>query len=157
DYAGDANYPGRSGACEPLTTTSQICPQCPPPPCPAYPVFPGQPGNVGGPCALSILQTQIIGNVIEITIQDNGSGDSQLTGVSINWPAATNGALKTISLNGYIYTGPDVASGSIQLTFADLGGINPIIRTIKVGQSSKLRFVFANRAAADKALYSATA
>jgi hypothetical protein len=158
DYAGDANYPARSGACEPLQVQQQqVCPQCPPPPCPAYPVFPGQPGNVGGPCALSVLSTQIIGNIVEITIQDNGSGDALLTGVSLNWPAASNGALKAITLNGYVYSGPDLTSGSMQLTFADLNAINPITRTIKVGQSQKLRFVFGSRAEANKALYAATA
>ena len=31
DSSGNANYPARSGACEPLSTQVQVCPSCPPP------------------------------------------------------------------------------------------------------------------------------
>ena len=57
DYAGDANYPARSGACEPLSVQTSICPSCPPAPCPAFPVFPGQ-GGGGGPCSLNVLDVE---------------------------------------------------------------------------------------------------
>src|SRR5262249_42860623 len=79
DYSGDATYPAASGACEPLTVQTSVCPSCPPPPCPAFPVFPGQPGP-GGPCSFPVLDTSIKGTLVEITIQNQSSNnDGTLT------------------------------------------------------------------------------
>jgi hypothetical protein len=153
DYSGNANYPARSGACEPLTVQTKVCPSCPPPPCPAFPVFPGQPGP-GGPCSFSVLEREAKGYVVEITIQNlSSNGDAALTALHLTWPTS-NGALKSVVLDGQLYTGPALTGGSADLTF---GGINPLLRTIKVGQSEKLRLVFEKAADTNTAHYSGSA
>jgi hypothetical protein len=148
DYLGDANYPAASGACEPLALETNVCPSCPPPPCPAFPVFPGQPGP-GGPCSFGILDTSVKGTLMEITIQnDSSNGDAAMTKLHITWPVA-NGALKSVSLDGYLYTGPGLTGGSADLTFTT----DPLTRTIKVGQSEKLRLIFEKTADTNTAHY----
>jgi len=155
DYAGDANYPARSGACEPLSVAPpppSVCPSCPPPPCPAFPVFPGQPGP-GGPCSFDVLDRSVKGTLVEITIQNNSSnGDAAMTALHISWPAS-NGALKQVVLDGQLYTGPALTGGSADLTFT----VNPLLRTIKVGQSEKLRLVFEKTADTNTAHYTGSA
>jgi hypothetical protein len=149
DYSGDAVYPAASGACEPLQLQTAVCPQCPPPPCPAFPVFPGQPGP-GGPCSFAILETSVKGSLVEITIQNSSSnGDAALSALHLSWPAA-NGALKQVTLDGQLYTGPALTGGSADLSFAS---INPLLRTIKVGQSEKLRLFFEKPADTNSAHY----
>jgi hypothetical protein len=152
DYLGDALYPARSGACEPLQVKTSICPFCPPPPCPAFPVFPGQPGP-GGPCSLSVLETETKGWVIEVTVMNTSTGPKTLTGLSINWPAAVNGGLKQVILDGVLYSGPTITGGSALLLEAQLG--SAAFRTIAVGQSEKLRLIFEKPVSTNKALYSA--
>jgi hypothetical protein len=149
EYLGDANYPARLGPCEPLSVQAQGCPFCPPMSCPAFPVFPGQ-GGGGGPCSFSVLATSIKGNVVEITVQNTGSADAPITGVSLAWPTA-NGALKQVAVDGYLYNGPGLTGGTALLTVPNIGPAQ--IRTIKVGQSEKLRLIFEKPAAANAALY----
>jgi hypothetical protein len=147
-YSGDANYPAATGACEPLALEQSVCPSCPPPPCPAFPVFPGQPGP-GGPCSFDVLDRDMKGTLVEITIQNNSSnGDAAMTKLHISWPAS-NGALKSVSMNGYLYTGPALTGGSADLTFTT----DPLTRTIKVGQSQKLRLIFEKTADTNAAHY----
>jgi hypothetical protein len=142
DYLGSALYPARSGACEPLSVQPvSVCPSCPPPPCPAFPVFPGQPGP-GGPCSFDVLDRSVKGTLVEITIQNNSSnGDAAMTALHISWPAS-NGALKSVVLDGQLYSGPALTGGSADLTFTTI----PLTRTIKVGQSEKLRLIFEKNA-----------
>jgi hypothetical protein len=151
DYLGSPPYPAKSGACEPLSVAPpppSVCPSCPPPPCPAFPVFPGQPGP-GGPCSFDVLDTSVKGTLVEITIQNNSSnGDAAMTALHISWPAS-NGALKSVVLDGQLYTGPPLTGGSANLTFS----VNPLLRTIKVGQSEKLRLVFEKNADQNTAHY----
>src|SRR5262249_55974628 len=128
DYAGDANYPARSGACEPLSVQTSICPSCPPPPCPAFPVFPGQ-GGGGGPCSFNVLDGSIRGTLVEITTQNTSRARGTLTQLGITWPTA-NGAIKSVSMNGYLYTGPPIGGGSAMFTNAMLGGNAQFTRTI---------------------------
>ena len=137
DYAGDANYPARSGACEPLSVQTSICPPCPPPPCPAFPVFPGQ-GGGGGPCSLNVLDVSIKGTLLEITIQNTSTGPGTLKQFGITWPDR-NGGLKSVSMDGYLYTGPTLTGGSAMFTDSMLGPNANFTRTIAVGQSQKLR------------------
>jgi hypothetical protein len=153
DYLGDALYGPAAGPCEPLALESvQFCPQCPPLDCPAFPVFPGQ-GGPGGPCSFGVLETEVKANVVEITIQNSSSnGDAAITGINLSWPVA-NGALKSIVLDGQLYNGPLLTGGSANLSLAQLAA-NPLIRTIKVGQSEKLRLIFEKPASANTALYS---
>ena len=125
-----------------------VCPSCPPAPCPAFPVFPGQPGP-GGPCSFDVLDRSVKGTLVEITIQNNSSnGDAAMTALHISWPAS-NGALKSVSLDGQLYTGPALTGGSADLTFT----VNPLLRTIKVGQSEKLRLIFEKTADTNTAHY----
>jgi hypothetical protein len=150
-YLGDALYAPAMGPCEPLTVQTSICPQCPPPPCPAFPVFPGQ-GGPGGPCSFNVLESEIKGTVVEVTIQNSTSGgDAAMTGLTLVWPAA-NGALKSVVLDGYVYTGPPLTGGSATLTLAQLTP-SAAARTIKVGQSEKLRLIFEKPASTNKAQY----
>ena len=152
DYSGDANYPAASGACEPLSLQQTTCPSCAPPPCPAFPVFPGQPGP-GGPCSFPILTSSIKGTLMEIEIQNASSNnDGTLTKLHVTWPAA-NGALKSVSMNGYLYTGPPLTGGSADLTFTT----DPLTRNIPVGQSQKLRLIFEKTADTNTAHYTASA
>jgi hypothetical protein len=153
DYSGDANYPARSGACEPLNVQTSACPQCPPPPCPAFPVFPGQ-GGGGGPCSLNVLETSIKGTLLEITIQNTSTGPATLNQFGITWPTS-NGAIKSVSMDGYLYTGPLITGGSAMFTSSMLGSAS--MRDIAVGQSEKLRIIFEKPASANKALYTSVA
>ena len=137
DYAGDVNYPARSGACEPLSVQTSICPACPPAPCPAFPVFPGQ-GGGGGPCSFDVLGASIKGNLLEITIQNTSTGPGTLKQFGITWPTA-NGGIKSVSMNGYLYSGPTLTGGSAMFTDSMLGPNANFTRTIAVGQSQKLR------------------
>jgi hypothetical protein len=149
DYSGDTLYPAASGGCEPLQVQTSVCPSCPPPPCPAFPVFPGQPGP-GGPCSFAVLDTSIKGNLVEITIQnDSSNGDAALSALHLAWPTA-NGALEKVTLDGQLYTGPALTGGSADLSFASL---NALLRTIKVGQSEKLRLFFDKPADTNTAHY----
>jgi len=149
DYLGSPPYPAKSGACEPLSVQPvSVCPSCPPAPCPAFPVFPGQPGP-GGPCSFDVLDRSVKGTLVEITIQNNSSnGDAAMTALHISWPAS-NGALKSVSLDGQLYTGPALTGGSADLTLT----VNPLLRTIKVGQSEKLRLIFEKTADTNPAHY----
>ena len=155
DYSGDVNYPAHSGACEPLSVQTSVCPQCAPPPCPAFPVFPGQ-GGGGGPCSLNVIGTSIKGNLLEITIQNVSTGPATLSQFGITWPTA-NGGIKQVSMNGYLYTGPTITGGSAMFTNAMLGANSQFTRTIAVGQSQKLRITFEKTASADTSLYTSVA
>src|SRR5262249_23124015 len=152
DYSGDANYPARSGGCEPLTVQTSICPQCPPPPCPALPLFPGQ-GGGGAPCSTTVLDVSIKGYLLEITTQNTSTGPVTLSQFGITWPSAINGGIKSVSMNGYLYTGPTITGGSAMFTDAMLGGNAQFTRTIAVGQSEKLRIAFEKTADPNKADY----
>jgi hypothetical protein len=155
DYSGDGNYPARSGACEPLSVQTSICPACPPPPCPAFPVFPGQ-GGGGGPCSFNVLDVSIKGNLLEITIQNTSTGPGTLRQFGITWPTA-NGGIKSVSMNGYLYSGPTLTGGSAMFTDSMLGPNANFTRTIAVGQSQKLRIIFEKTASTDKSLYTSVA
>jgi hypothetical protein len=152
DYAGDANYPARSGACEPLNVQAQqVCPACPPPPCPAFPVFPGQ-GGGGGPCSINVTGVSIKGNMVEISIMNTSTGPATLNQFGITWPTA-NGGLKSVSMNGYLYSGPTITGGSAMFTDAMLGPNANFTRTVPVGQTEKLRIIFEKTANPNAALY----
>jgi hypothetical protein len=155
DYSGDANYPARSGACEPLSTQTSICPSCPPPPCPAFPVFPGQSGG-GGPCGFNILGASMKGNLLEITIQNVSDSPQTLSQFGITWPTS-NGGIKQVSMNGYLYTGPTITGGTAMFTNSMLGPNAQFTRMIPVGQSEKLRITFEKTASTDKSLYTSVA
>ena len=43
------------------------------------------------------------------------------------------------------------------MTAAQLAGVNPLLRTIKMGQSEKLRIIFEKTASTDKSLYTSVA
>src|SRR5262249_536506 len=152
DYSGDANYPARSGACEPLTVQTSICPSCPPAPCPAFPVFPGQ-GGGGGPCRINVIGGSIKGTRLEIPIQNVSTGPVTLSQFGLTWPSAINGGIKTVSMTGYLYLGPTITGGSAMFTDAMLGGNAQFTRTIAVGQSEKLRIAFEKTADPNKADY----
>ena len=83
-----------------------------------------------------------------------------LTG-SRTWPGSRSSAkiafLKawSIVLDGYLYSGPLLTGGSVTLNLAQLPS-NPLVRTIKAGQSEKLRLIFEKPASANTALYSGT-
>jgi hypothetical protein len=153
-YHGDANYPARLGPCEPLSVQQQqggICPQCPP--CPAFPVFPGQ-GGGGGACSINILGISIKGNVVEFTIQNTSTGPAVLNNWGFTFPTS-NGGLKAVAMDGYLYNGPVITGGSVMLTEAQMGPAT--WRTIAVGQSEKLRVIFEKTASANKADYTSVA
>ena len=88
------------------------------------------------------------------TIQNPSTGPATLSQFGITWPTS-NGGLKQVSMDGYLYTGPTITGGSATFTSAMLG--NASLRTIDQGQSEKLRIIFEKTASTNKALYTSVA
>jgi hypothetical protein len=97
----------------------------------------------------------IKGTLLEITIQNTSTGPAVLSNLGITFPTS-NGGLKQVSMDGYLYTGPTITGGSAMFTTAMLGS-NAMLRTIAVGQSEKLRFIFEKTASTNKADYTSVA
>ena len=154
DYSGDANYPARSGACEPLSRADLGLPE------PARPrrVRRSRSSRVRAAVADRAASTSstvsIKGTLLEITIQNTSTGPATLSQFGITFPTS-NGGLKQVSMDGYLYTGPTITGGSAMFTSSMLG--NAMLRTIAVGQSEKLRITFEKTASTNKALYTSVA
>ena len=103
-----------------------------------------------------MLDVSIKGTLLEITIQNTSTGPAVLSNLGITFPTS-NGGLKQVSMDGYLYTGPTITGGSAMFTTAMLGAATRMLRTIAVGQSEKLRFIFEKTASTDKSLYTSVA
>jgi hypothetical protein len=100
--------------------------------------------------ALSVTKRELKDNQAKITILNDGTADEWIDNVKLQWPTATNGALKEIKLDGdVLWTGTD-STGSIDFSKALVapGGtgttllFDPNKREINHGSSDTLLFVF---------------
>jgi hypothetical protein len=108
----------------------------------------------GGTCNLSVTKTVVTGKQVQVTIANGASTDAILTALSLNWPAATNGKLMQVKLDGdIVYDKPDIAGGSATLTLAQLVA-DANKRKISHNSSDVLTFVFENNADTDLSHYS---
>jgi hypothetical protein len=97
-------------------------------------------GGGGGVCSLAQGAIKFDKNTIQIPIKNNGSANIVMSELQLTWPQATNGKLKTVTLNGPAFNGPS-ASSPVDLTSANWApGTNP--RTINKGQSKTLVLTF---------------
>jgi hypothetical protein len=100
-------------------------------------------GNGGaGACNLVTGAIKFDKNTIQIPIKNNGAANVVMSTLQLTWPEATNGKLKTVTLNGPAFNGPAVDS---PVTIPSAGvnwapGTNP--RTINKGQSKTLVLTF---------------
>src|ERR1051326_9149264 len=95
-----------------------------------------------GACNLMMGAIKFDKNTIQIPIKNNGSANVIMNTLQLTWPQATNGKLKTVTLNGTAFNGPSVGS---PVTIPSAGvnwaaGTNP--RTINHGQSKTLVLTF---------------
>ena len=112
-------------------------------PCPA----------TGGACNLSASKYDGLGKDVQVTIANDASTDAILTELALNWPAATNGKLMQVKLDGdVVYDNPDIAGGSADLTLAQLVA-DSNKRKIDHGSSDVLTFIFEKNADTDLTHY----
>jgi len=116
------------------------------------------PTGTGGQtqCNFTITKREAHDRQIRITIKNNGSVDEIISAINLTWPAATNGKLKKVKLDGdVIYDSPDIAGGTANLTTAQLVG-DQNKRKIGKGQSDVLTFEFEKNADTDLSHYTGT-
>jgi len=110
-------------------------------------------GGQQSSCNFTITKKEVKDRQVKITIKNNGNVDEIITALNLTWPAATNGTLKKIKLDGdVIYDKPDIAGGTANLTLAQLTA-DPNKRKIKKGQSDVLIFEFEKNADKDLTHY----
>jgi hypothetical protein len=97
-------------------------------------------GGGGGVCSLLMGAVKFDKNTIQIPIKDTGSANVVMSELKLTWPQATNGKLKTVTLNGTAFNGPAVGS-PVDLTTANWTGTTGS-RTINKGQSKTLVLTF---------------
>jgi hypothetical protein len=102
----------------------------------------GTGGGGSGACNLMMGAIKFDKNTIQIPIKDNGSANVIMNTLQLTWPQATNGKLKTVTLNGPAFNGP-AANSPVTIPSAGVNwapGTNP--RTINHGQSKTLVLTF---------------
>lgn len=114
------------------------------------------PPPTGGTCALAVTGTVVDKAQVKITIQNNGSTDVFLSDVQLTWPAAINGLLKQVKLDGdVVYDNPDIGGGSAHLTLAQLVA-DANKRKLQHNSSDVLTFIFEHNADTNLANYTGT-
>jgi hypothetical protein len=102
-------------------------------------------GGGGGVCSLLKGAIKFDKNTIQIPIKDTGSAAVIMSQLTLTWPEATNGKLKTVTLNGTAYGGAGSTALDSPATIGT-GGVNWTgntgSRTINKGQSKNLVLTF---------------
>jgi hypothetical protein len=113
--------------------------------------------DAGGACNVAVTKTETRDKQVKITIRNNGTSDTFLTGLDLTWPQGTNGNLTQIKLDGdVIYNGPAISGGTANLLLADLVA-DQNRRKIKKNSSDVLTLIFANNVSSTLSNYTGTA
>lgn len=118
---------------------------------------PAKPCPSTGTANLAVTKLEVKDKQVKVTIMNSGGADAVLTALTLNWPAATNGKLMQVKLDGdIVYDNPDIAGGVASLGAGQLVA-DPNKRTITKGQSDVLFFIFEKNASTNLANYASTA
>jgi hypothetical protein len=92
---------------------------------------------------------------VKVSFQNNTAVGQELTGLSITWPQATNGNLKTIKMGGTTIFNTSTGGGSLTIPPGLLG--TTAQRTIAAGSCATLTFTFTNNVSTNPANYTGSA
>jgi hypothetical protein len=113
------------------------------------------PTNTGA-AAVTQGKTEVHDKEVRVDLTNTGSSDVYLSDLTITWPAATNGKLMKVKLEGdVVYDKPDIAGGAAHITLAQLVK-DQNKRKIPRNKTETVIFVFEKNADSNLTHYSAT-
>jgi len=92
---------------------------------------------------------------VTVSFLNQTSSNQELTGLSMTWPQATNGNLKTIKMGGTTIFNTSTGGGSVTIPPGLLG--TTAQRTIAAGSCATLTFTFTNNVSTNPANYTGSA
>jgi len=105
---------------------------------------------------LSITKYEVKDKQVKVTIMNSGSADAFITALTLNWPAATNGKLMQVKLDGdVIYSGPAISAGPASVGLAQLVA-DQTKRKIGKASSDVYTLIFEKNADTDLTHYAGT-
>ena len=96
------------------------------------------------------------GKTVTVTFQNDTSSSQVLTGLSITWPQATNGNLKSITMGNTTIFNTSTGGGSLTIPPPPLQG-TAAQRTIAAGSCASLTFTFNSNVSTNPSNYTGTA